>query len=185
MAAADGQLVLRFENNIEDIEEWVTAHYRRSPSTRRYIRRSQIQLILVALLALVLAPDLWFVGLLAVPAVALMPRMFFSQSRRSVRELYLEDGTPHGVGKHEVRVTPQGIEVIREKSRHFYAWSLVNKVVHGRNHTYVYVGSVSAIVIPHRNTDPLRREQLISRVRGALPVDAPHPGMRALPDGEV
>ena len=181
--ADSNALVLRYENTIGDIEAWVDCYYRQSKTVRRGIRRTQVSFILLGFFILLAFPELWLATvLLLVPMVLLMPRWFFATGRRNARQLCTEGNATLGVGRQELTATPEGIEVRFETSRHFYAWSLVEKVVHGPRHTFIYIGSVNAIVIPHRATDPVKRDQLVSRIVRTLPRQQPH---LALPDGDV
>ncbi len=186
-----GALVLRFENSLDDIEAWVDCYYRQSRTMRRAIRRAQVSFILLGLLALAVLPHVWFATLFVlVPMVLLMPRWFYASGRRNARQMYTEGGSPLGLGHQELVATPEGIELRFDKSRHFYDWSLVDKVVHGPHHTFIYIGSVNAVVIPHNTSDAVKREQLVSWIVRSLPLGRTLPAParalpRSLPDGDV
>ena len=81
--------------------------------------------------------------------VLLLKHLYAGRLRKSVRALYSEDQNPCALGEHTLEVDEEGFTVVSRYSRCRYAWGALVKVETEPRYSYIYLGAVNALVIPH------------------------------------
>jgi hypothetical protein len=157
-------MLIRFENDLDDVLDWLDYHYSQSPTFMDNIRsykRLGLGLAAIGVVLGMLMPA--FVGLMTVAMGIFVylsfPQMMYSQARSNARQMY-EEGPMNGlIGRFELVADDDGVEIISEMERHFYKWDALDRVVQTDEHTFVYVNGLQAYVIPHDSVyegDPSR-----------------------------
>lgn len=157
-------MLIRFENDLDDVLDWLDYHYSQSPTFMENIqsyKRMGLGLAAVGVVLGLIMPA--FVGLMTVAMGIFVylsfPQLMYSQARSNARQMY-EEGPMNGlVGRFEIVADDDGIEIISQGERHYYDWSALDRVVQTDDHTFVYVNGMRAYVIPHDSVfegDPSR-----------------------------
>lgn len=157
-------MLIRFENDLDDVLDWLDYHYSQSPTFMSNIqsyKRLGLGLAAVGVVLGTIMPT--FVGLMTVAMGIFVylsfPQLMYSQARSNARQMY-EEGPMNGlIGRFEIVADDDGIEIISSGERHYYDWSTLDRVVQTDDHTFVYVNGLQAYVIPHDSVlegDPSR-----------------------------
>jgi hypothetical protein len=157
-------MLIRFENDLDDVLDWLDYHYSQSPTFMSNIqsyKRLGLGLAAVGVVLGMIMPT--FVGLMTVAMGIFVylsfPQLMYSQARSNARQMY-EEGPMNGlIGRFEIVADDDGIEIISSGERHYYDWSTLDRVVQTDDHTFVYVNGLQAYVIPHDSViegDPSR-----------------------------
>ena len=148
---------VRFDFTESDFIGFNLYHHRHSPSTRAIQVRFVVFILAIGLAALVYklirpeAPDvLWSVPLGCGIGAALFPFSFRRSLRRNVLAM-LKEGRNRGLlGTKEVTLTPAEIRSTGAMGMTTTAWPAVERVVVDGDVLYLYISSVSAVVVPRR-----------------------------------
>lgn len=180
-------MLIRFENDLDDVLDWLDYHYSQSPTFMDNIRsykRLGLGLAAIGVVLGLIMPT--FLGLMTVAMGIFVylsfPQLMYSQARANARQMY-EEGPMNGlVGRFEIVADDDGVEIVSDMERHYYAWEALDRVVQTDTHTFVYVNGLRAYVIPHDSvyegnpTDLLeakQRRQVSGRVDQARRLEAP------------
>lgn len=152
---------LCYENTLEDAVAINKYHQKHSPAVKRFRKMMLIFLALwiigvnlvgygFANIAAVLFYSLvYFVG-----ALLLIGVLRWLVSDRMVRRIYSGDKNRAFLGSHDLELRDEGLLHRTAYSETKMAWGLIERIESTPQHTFIYTGSASALVIPHdRITD--------------------------------
>ena len=161
LVGEDGGMSIDFEIWREDLVGFMLFHHRHSPATRKQRRRRMATLgIALALLLAILvryalrSPDFWFLaaGTVLVLAGLLVsyPQIHQWQLRNAIERMYGEGRNLLLYGPRRVGLTPQFLNNSSPYSQSVTRWIAVEKIVVAGDALYIYISSVSSVVVPRR-----------------------------------
>jgi hypothetical protein len=147
---------LRYENTLDDAVAASKFHCKNSPGLRRNRRTL---LIIIALLALGFN---WATLGFAYPLAALLYTAIefavgltiglglrWLIGDRLIRRQYSGDKNRGFLGAHELELTDEGLIHRTAYSEGKMAWGMIERIETTKDYTFIYVGTASALVIPH------------------------------------
>ncbi len=142
---------LSYELNVDDIAAFTLFHQGNSPSSRRGVTIARIAIPVLWLLVALVAPTpiqkgLWVLG--ALLWFALAPAFHRLAIARRVRKLYREGNQKPNLGPVRLVLTAEGLHEKTEHTEARYDSATLRQVALGKEHIYLYVGPISALVIP-------------------------------------
>ena len=167
---------ISYENTLEDAVAFNLYHFEHSPTFRRN------QKILMCVLPIVLA--VMFIPLAIAresPGVVVFALVFgclwiwafpFMQRRsiaRSSRKLYGEGSNKGFVCRHDLELTDEFLVEKSDGGMSSRKISDLEKVVTDQTYTYIYVGSLSAHVVPHERVSEGNLQAFVEELRRRLP----------------
>jgi hypothetical protein len=157
LVGEDGGMSIEFEIEREDLVEFTLFHHQHSSVSRTQRRRKMLVLAfaLVLLLGFLVRyalpmPDFWFIVLLIAGLLVSYPRIQEWQLRTMVERMYGEGRNLLLYGPRRVALTPQFLNNASPHSQSVTRWLGVEKLVVAERALYIYISSVSSIVIPRR-----------------------------------
>lgn len=161
LVGEDGGMSIEFEIEREDLVEFTLFHHQHSSVSRTQRRRKMLVLsvALVLLLGFLVRfampmPDFWFLAagcvLLIVGLLVSYPRIQEWQLRTMVERMYGEGRNLLLYGPRRIVLTPQFLNNASPQSQSVTRWLGVEKLVVADRALYIYISSVSSLVIPRR-----------------------------------
>lgn len=147
-------MLIRFENDLSDVLAWVDYHHSQSETFRDYVRSYRRLGLGFAALGVIMSTVMpAFLGMMTVAMGIFLyvssPPILYSKARSNARLMY-EEGPMNGlVGRFEMVVEEDGVEIVSAMERHYYRWEALDRIVQTDTHTFVYVNGLQAYVIPH------------------------------------
>ena len=155
---------LRYENTMDDTLAFLEFHYAHSPTIRK--QRSQLRWgasLCVFLMAFTTCLALSFVqhspidlkalmiscSLGAVLMFLLMPALTLRSMRRNSRRLFAEGKQQGLLGEHLLEIENDGLTERTDVNETKTLWRGMEQVAATKTHTFIYVTSLSALIIPH------------------------------------
>jgi len=151
---------LYFERTLDDMIAFNDFHFRHSP----YMKRFMFWYRLIGALAIVLvstvlsqvltptAPFLFSFILSLIGAgvfVVLAPSLVQKRMKKQVRKLYSEGKNVSALGAQELELTDTGLIARSEYMETKLAWGAIERIESTPTHTFLYLSSVQAYIIPH------------------------------------
>lgn len=147
---------LRYENTFDDLIAFQEFHIAHSPTVQKSLVATRWVGALSVLFILSLLgwfEQSWLLPVLGVAGGAVMLVLVPDLQRRSMRtqlaKLYREGSNKGVLGWHELQIKEDGILERSEFGEQKTVWQGVERVASTDKHTFIYVGSLMAHVIPH------------------------------------
>jgi hypothetical protein len=149
---------LRYENTMEDLLAFQAYHIAHSPTMKRMQvgNRWGGALVIFGLTLWIAKLDTgnMFAGLIGAGVGAgvyalIYPLLVRRSIRRRTLKLYAEGQNKGFLGEHELEVADDGLIGRSPYSESKIAWGTVERIETTPEYTFLYVGSVSAYIIPH------------------------------------
>lgn len=150
-----------FEICRDDMVVFALFHNRNSPVLRRQVRLALIAvtLIFIVLLAIVVSiainsPEFWVIVVgIALALVIVLP--FFGRIqewrlKNALQRMYGEGRNLLLIGPRRVGLTQQFLNNSSPYSQSVTRWSAIERIVVSNDAVYIYVSSVSSVVVPRR-----------------------------------
>lgn len=161
LVGEDGGMSIDFEVWREDLISFALYHHRNSAASRRQRTSAIIALCVIfgAILAIIAwfalsKPELWWgvIVILVVVGILLIqhPKTHERQLRKVVQRMYGEGRNLLLYGPRRVGLTPQFINHSSPYHQSVTRWIVVEKVATTSDALYIYISSVSSVVIPRR-----------------------------------
>ena len=178
---------LEYELTLDDYVTFNKYHIRHSPSCRRSYRWNLVVLIALGLLLIVLYGAFFGtpVGtvlscIIYVPLGWLLWRLSYRVTVARRLQRALREGENRDLaGTHVLVIHDEGITTTGQMGETKLKWAVVEKTVEDKEHVYIYVSAVSALVIPKRAFQDEQHMRAfldeIARFRTALAADARTP----------
>ena len=150
--------LLRYENTIDDAVAWGQYYFKHSPVLRR---RRKVALIILPIW--ILACNLLVYGFARLDTVLLSTliasviallvilgiRLLIGD--RLLRKQYSGDKNRGFLGWHELELTDEGLLFRSAYTEGKKAWGVIERIESTKDHTFIYMGTASALIIPHNN----------------------------------
>lgn len=91
-----------------------------------------------------------FLVILAILFLIFLPSIDENLSLRMLKRILAQNENKYWLGSQELTLTPEHIMGKNEASEAKYQWKTVNKIEVTDTHMYIYINSVSAIVVPRK-----------------------------------
>ena len=161
LVGEDGGMSIDFEIWREDLVRFMLFHHRSSPATRRQRNMAMLAICLCCGLLLAIigyfasqSPELWLVAAAVLVALVIglirYPKIHEQKLRNLVERMYSEGRNLLLYGPRRVGLTPHYLNNASPHSQSVTRWLAVEKVVVGEEALYIYISSVSSIVVPRR-----------------------------------
>ena len=145
----------------DDLIAFNLFHYANSPTLRRQrlLLGFGLPIILVALwLLLVITSDepaerakrLWLILFLPLLYHVVFFRRLRKRIAKQVTKLLAEGENKNALGKHTTSISPQGLTSKGQFSEEKHSWQAIERIAETPDYAFLYVGAVSAIIIPKR-----------------------------------
>lgn len=156
---------VQFELTVDDFVDFNHFHHKNSPELSRRLLMPRIGIPLFMILALLLTPlltqrkdrgyldELTQMRLFFVVPPALFFYIPFAWKRRQaslIRRMLKEGSTRSMLGKCSVTLSNESISIQRPSSLSSYDWEAIDRICVNSESCYLYVTSVSAIIVPRR-----------------------------------
>jgi hypothetical protein len=152
---------IKFDLTMEDIIEFAQYHYDHSPKVKKTIWRYRILLPLLMASFLVMVNSRMFsiapniVDWACAACIALFGFFFIppGMKRSAVKntgKMYSEGKNRDLLGTHDLSISDDGITETTENCKSEYTWKALEKISGTDRHLYLYVSSVSAMILPLR-----------------------------------
>lgn len=150
--------LLRYENTIDDAVAWGQYYFKHSPVLRR---RRKVAFILLPIW--ILACSLLVFGFGHLETVLLCTLIYSVVSiliilglrqligDRLLRKQYSSDRNRGFLGWHELELTDEGLLFRSAYTEGKMAWGVIERIESTKDHTFIYMGTASALIIPHNN----------------------------------
>jgi hypothetical protein len=175
-------MVIEYEITKEDLAAFNLYHQFQSPTARRHYVRAWI---FPAAAWLILCTGIWyladrergrpfrtFLDLLPLFSGVPLYLLYFPWAyRRKVRKIIagmVNEGENRGVlGRHQVRISPEGIRESGELSEASTAWRAIERVVRDGEYAFIYTNALAAIIVPRRAFGSLEEFEQFVRAASA------------------
>ena len=147
---------LGWENTMEDLVAFNKYHYKHSPVLRR---RRQTLLAIVAVLEFLwffwcfgwTHPELALLYLIVTFAIGILLGLCLRWliGDRLIRRLYSREKNRSFFGAHELELTDEYLIHRTAYTDSKVAWGVIERIESTKDHTFIYVGTNSAVIIPH------------------------------------
>jgi hypothetical protein len=148
---------VRFEFTQEDFIGFNLYHHQHSSATRRLKVQFVLLFLAAGLAGLVFkliereSPDsLWVVPIACVGGALIYPWTFRWSLRRNVNAMLAEGRNKGLLGQKEITLTPAEIRSTGAMGAVTAAWPAVERIVVDGDVLYIYISSLSAVVVPRR-----------------------------------
>lgn len=170
-------MIIRYENNIEDLVTWSRYYCDHSPIVRRARMRTMWTVPILFSLVCVFTPMLLELsieekvggGILAVLFSAYWPWVYSRAYRRAIdrqiRKLYLEGSSSGILCEHELELTDDFLIERSPNGETRSKLQSIHKVITDGDYTYIYINSFSAHVVPQDGVSYGKYEAFIKRIR--------------------
>lgn len=161
LVGEDGGMSIDFEICRDDMVTFALFHNRNSPALRRQVRLALIAvtLIFMVVLAIVVsfainAPEFWVIAVgIAIALVIVLP--FFGRIqewrlKNALQRMYGEGRNLLLIGPRRVGLSPQFLNNSSAYSQSVTRWIAIEKIVVSKDAVYIYISSVSSVVVPRR-----------------------------------
>ncbi|MDX1933142.1 MAG: YcxB family protein [Capsulimonadales bacterium] len=184
---------LRFSNTIDDIVALSDYNHEQSPTLRRARQRYRLTGAILASLLSFLLLTILLEPLSLSPLVLLLPLLYAAifawkssrQYRRSVqemvRQLYSEPGNRRLFTEHELEVVPEGLIVRTKYQETRLAWGAFERIEATADHTFLFIGSTTAYVLPNGRLNAGDLQQFLEAFRTYYVPDATLPPRATVP----
>ncbi|MCW3052033.1 MAG: hypothetical protein JWN14_1203 [Chthonomonadales bacterium] len=153
---------IRYESKLEDYVAFNDYHYSHSPTMKgylfwyRYLGACAIlflpYLMLRALGSTASLLLIFPVSLIGTAFfVAIAPRILKRRLKHNARKFLSEGKNDSFVGEKELEITEAGLIARSEYTETKLAWGAFERIASTPTHTFLYLSSVQAYVIPHNN----------------------------------
>ncbi|MGI8982614.1 MAG: YcxB family protein [Pirellulaceae bacterium] len=161
LVGPDGGMSIEFEFQREDLVGFALYHHKHSSATRTQQLRKLIVfgVAVVTLLAFLVqrgirSLDDWLLvggaALLVVGLFVSLPRIREWRLRKSIDKMYGEGRNPLLNGPRRIILTPLSLINSSPNSQLETRWSVIEKIVVTEQALYIYISSVSSVVVPRR-----------------------------------
>jgi hypothetical protein len=153
-------MIIRFERTMDDMIAFNDFHYSHSPFMKRFMFwyrwGGALFIFLVCTLLIqaltpgspaLFAPLLSLVGAGVFAAIA--PSAIRRRMRKQVRKLYSEGKNVSALGELELELTDTGLIAKSAYTETKLAWGAIERIESTPTHTFLYLSSVQAYIIPH------------------------------------
>jgi len=151
---------IRYERTMDDILALNEFSFHHSPTTKRIVSRYRWTgalaiWLLAALLVYVLVPamPIYLTLLLAFIDAAyfavVAPRIVLKKTKHNIRKQYAEGQNATLLGEQELELTDTGLIARSKYAETKLAWGAIEKIETTPEHTFLFVSSVNAYIIPH------------------------------------
>ena len=151
---------IHFERTMDDMIAFNDYHFRHSPYMKRFmfwyrlIGALAIILLSTLLIQILLPPSPYPFGFImsligAGFFVAIAPTMIQRRMKKQARKLYSEGKNASALGAQELEVTETGLIARSEYFETKMAWGAIERIESTPTHTFLYLSSVQAYIIPH------------------------------------
>ncbi len=153
-------MILRYETNVDDALAFQKYYYDNSPAFKhqmtKYIAGSAL-LMYILIFALSVRDDVDAgirAGLIGAGTAALIlsPLLRYRLKRRMIK-MCTEGDYKRYLGERELEIMPDGIISRSPYSETKLAWAAVEKIELTTEHTFIFVGSRMAFIIPHNRIE--------------------------------
>ena len=156
---------IQYELLADDFVEFNHFHHKHSPALRRRLLVSRIGIPLFMIVLLLMTPlltqgkdrgyldELIQMRLFFVVPPALFFYVPFAWKRRQaslIRKMLSEGSTRSLLGKCSVTLSKESIGIQRPSSHSSYGWEAIDRICVNSKYCFLYVTSVSAIIVPRR-----------------------------------
>ncbi|TAJ09758.1 YcxB family protein [Marinilabiliaceae bacterium JC017] len=162
-----------------DANDWMAFHMHYINSSKQFKRSKLLTtlifpLVLLALIVFNLVKgdyDLSSIAVLAVLAilwVIFMPGRFTKKTIHKARKIIMEADNSAVMGIHKIEFTTTGIVHVQPQAEHTINWDGIKKVEETADYFFLYITSVSAIIIPKQKigTDVEKVATILKRHKG-------------------
>lgn len=160
----------------EDILAFSEYHTDHSPSVQRSVQRQRVlfpSFLFILGIYLMWREGDWLIGIIFFPILLLImavwfiwfPKRFKYNYRQAAIKLYRERGNEGVLGAHRLRIESDGLYEACSSGEGKTYWTAIQGIESTETHTFIYSGSVKAIIIPRQAVTRGEYDQFVQAVR--------------------
>ena len=149
-------MILDFELNKKDYIDFNLYHLDNSPTIRKSLLAARVLLsviILIVGLSVVKRGNvigyIYFVVIWLLMIIS-FPKGYRSRVKRRIEKMLNEGNNAYFLGPWSIKLLEDGIVTVNTFSESKTKWEGIEKIVEGKEHIFIHVGTVSAFIIPKR-----------------------------------
>lgn len=149
---------INYENTMNDLVQANLHYYATSPTLKNELRRQRLVWSLILFGSVMVFYSVSHIPLLISLPVALALTGFYNfrtlrgfnkRVTKLTEKLYREGENKGAIGPRELEATPEGLISRTAYSEAKYSWAMLERIDSTADHTYLYVGAASALIVPH------------------------------------